>query len=159
MTIATDEVTIRAKIVTRIQTVANVGNVYDNHRFTDDWSQYKSLFGYTVGSDVLLRTWFVSCEAVLPEGFVSSGSFGTSDQVILRYKIRGYFGLDDSASSEESALAIAMAVQDALNDNATFVGIAAYTATLAQLNPFTHVTWGGALCHYAEITQDFYVVA
>ena len=87
----------------------------------------------------------------------SAGTFGTGDQAILRYKIRGYFGLDDSASSEESALAIAILVQDALNDNADFVGTAAYTATLAQLNPFTHATWGGALCHYAEITQDFYV--
>lgn len=152
------ETEIRARLVALVGAVANIGNVYDYFRYTDDWRQAKDTFGATISGSVVLRTWFVSCEAVLPEGQLSAGQFGLGNQTIYRFKIRGYFGLVDAAESEKSALALALAVQSALNDNALFIGIDAYTATLARLDPFGYATWGGALCHYAEITQDFYVM-
>lgn len=151
------ETEIRARIAALVGAVSNVGNVYDYFRYINDWNKFKDEFGYTVDGPLVLRTWFVSCEAVTPQGFVSGGSFGGGLQTAYTYKIRGYFGLNDEAETEKAALAVALAVLDVLNTNSIFTGTDAYTATPAVLDPFSYATWGGVMCHYAEITQIYYV--
>lgn len=151
------ETEIRARIAELVGAVASVGNVFDYFRYVNDWNKFKDEFAVTIGGSLVLRVWFVSCEAVTPQGFVSGGSFGGGLQTAYTYKIRGYFGLSDSDESEKAALAVALAVLDTLNTNSIFTGTDAYTATPATLDPFSYATWGGAMCHYAEITQVYYV--
>lgn len=154
----TTESEFRASIVTRLNTVTSIGRVYDYQRYTNDWKQAVDIFGYTLGGAVVLRVWFVSCEAVLPEGKLATGDFGTGAQTIYRYKVRGYMGVSDASESEKAALALAIAAQSALNNSALLAGTDAYSATLARLDPFAFIPWGGVLCHYAELTQEFYVL-
>ena len=150
------EATVRSTLVTQVGTVTNVGNVYGYHRFCDDWTNFKTLFGYTPSgeSTPVLRTWFVSCEGIPILGQLSGGSFGAGIQTTLDYRVRGYFGVDDSANSEQAGLVLALKVQKALNDNSSLSPTSAYSAGLAQLT-YQYATWGGTLCHFAEISMPF----
>ena len=149
------EATIRAALVTRVQTVTDIGNVYGRHRFCDNWRDFKDLFGFTPTGETtpILRTWFVSCEIVPIAGLFSAGSFGGGIQTTLDYRVRGYLGVVDASNSEQAGLVLAIKVQKALNNNATLAATA-YNASLAQLT-YQYATWGGVLCHFAEISIPF----
>jgi hypothetical protein len=151
----TTESNIRTTTVTRIQTVSNVGNVYGYWRECNDWKQFVNLFGLTIAGETFLRTWFVSCEDIIPEGVRLPAGYATKT---YRFVSRGYFGVIDADATENSAIAIAESVLDALNATTTFVDAnnCPIDPPLARLK-FGYTTWGGALCHLAEITQEFTV--
>lgn len=143
------EAAIRARLNTIVSGVANIGLVYDYERFTNDWSTYLSLFKTTIGAVDLIRGWTIGYSGFgVPP---SPQEFGYRFARYHHWKIRGYLGLDDSAASEKTAGALAEAVCDAIDGDATLNGASYYETTPAVIDVFEQRLFGTVLCHYVEI--------
>ena len=147
------ETTVRAAIKTIVDGVGNEGLVYDYERWQSTWQAYLTLFKTTIDSTDQIRAWTISCASFTQERieFRTEGKAG-----ILRtyqYIIRGYLGLDDSAATEKTAIALAEDVVEALDDADTIRPPTAgfYDAQPAQLRTFELRMFGDVLCHYIEI--------
>lgn len=147
------EPAIRAVIKTAIEGVSSVGNVYDRLRYSDDFTTYLSQF--KVSGTSLVKGWTITCEAVQASGFVSTGARNTGNKLQYQYRIRGYYGFEDSSATETTAFALALSVQAALNA-ANLQGATATTIIvgLASITTFEPRAFGGTLCHYTEIEQN-----
>ena len=139
------EATIRARIKTVLGTVSNIGQVYDYERWAADETTFRSLFTATVLGASVLRAWTISTSRMeqVENDFDSS--------VVRRwtYRIRGYLGLDDSAATEKASVALAVAVCDALDADATLQGF--YETTHSQIPVIEPRIFGGALVNAVEI--------
>jgi hypothetical protein len=145
------EATVRASIKTLIEGVANAGLVYDLEPFASDWDVFISRFKTTISSVDMIRGWTISCEAIPAQGFVATGARNTGNQYLYEYHIRGYQSFDYETETEKAFLAIVLDVMAALNGG--IVSGTVFNADLAQLTSYTPRTFGGVLCHVAEITQ------
>lgn len=151
------EPTIRAAIKTAIQAVSNVGLVYDYQRITTEWDNFLDLFKTTISGSEVIRGWCITMEG-MPVDRETYGLSGSHFERTYNYKVRGYFGVDDSAESEKTALAIAIAVEAALIPPLVSGEPLIY---VPSLDVFEYRIFGGVLCHFAEIGLpiiDDYVV-
>lgn len=144
-----DETTIRAAIKTAVQTVTNVGLVYDYQRLTNNWDDFLDLFKTTISNSDVIRGWCITCEGVVPVERETYGGNTSNYAINYPYKIRGYFGVDDSAESEKAAFAIAELVREALTDHLTSVVL----DNIPSIDVFEPRVFGGALCHFIEISM------
>jgi len=128
------ETSIRQEIYDIVSAVSDVGRVYDYERLANDLSTFIDCFKAPSGD---IRGWTITCAGWTQE----------YNRRVYVYKIRGYFGLYDSAASEKTALAIVDSVARALNASDVFDD-----NEVAQLDVFEPRMFGGTLCHYAELT-------
>lgn len=137
----------RAAIYNAVSGVSNIGKVYDYERFVNDWSRFLDLFKTTIGSTPQIRGWMV--------GYAGAETVREFQCKIRRHRfvVRGFLRLDDSAASEKTAATLAESVTNALDADST-VHAHSFT-TEAQLEIFESRDFGGVLCHYAEITQEY----
>ena len=145
------EATVRASIKTLLDAVSNIGNVYDIEPFADTWDVFLDRFKATISSTDMIRGWTISCEAIGAEGQIASGARSTANVHAYTYRIRGYQGFDYDTSTEKVFLIVVLAVMAALDGG--IVSGAVFNANLAQLPIYEPRTFGGVLCHYAEIEQ------
>lgn len=145
------EATVRASIKTLIESVSNVGLVYNREPLVNTWDQFLVFFKTTISSVDMIRGWTISCEAIPAVGFVASGGRNTGNQYNYEYHIRGYQSFNYNTDTENAFLLIAQAVMAALNSG--IVGGTVFNADLAQLISYTPRLFDGVLCHVAEITQ------
>jgi hypothetical protein len=143
------EVTVRAAIKTAIESVSNIGLVYDRPRFIDDWADFISIFTTTISSSTVIRGWTIRISNINQTGFITTGSRETSLKREYVYVINGYLVFADSESSEITVTALTIAVLDAL-DAATLT-----TSLIAEPAQVTLGTepFGSALVHIVTITQ------
>lgn len=142
------EATIRASIKTAVEGVSNVGVVHDYERWAADWSAFLDLFKTKISGSDVIRGWTITCES-FPQEQYTFGARG-SIQRSYTYKVRGYFGLDDSAASEKTAMVVVEDVVEAFDtdlDSSTQV-----TNFPASLTVFEPRLLGDVLVHYAEVT-------
>ena len=145
------EATVRASIKTLVSGVANAGEVYDLEPFADTWDGFLDRFKTNIGGSFVIRGWSISCEAVARQGQVASGVRNTANVSQYEYRVRGYQSFDYENATEKTFLTLALAVMDALDSGIVSGGI--FNANLAQLTAYEPRTFGGVLCHYAEIQQ------
>lgn len=131
------ESTTRSDIYAIVNVVTGVGMVHDYERWANDWSTFLDRFKTTISGSTLIRGWTITCSAWIQDHAMR----------VYTYKIRGYFGLDDSAASEKIALGIVEAVAKALNTSNKFDNF-----EVCQLDVFEPRLFGSVLCHYAELT-------
>ena len=131
------EATMRALVYGLVAGVSNVGQVHDYERWANDWTTYLDRFKTTISGSDVVRGWTITCAGWTQDHGVRS----------YIYKVRGYFGLDDSAASEKTAIGIVEDVCEALNTSSDFDDVEA-----AELSIFEPRLFGSVLCHYAEIT-------
>lgn len=146
-----NEATIRASIKTAIQTVTNVGVVYDYLRFASNWDDFLDLFKTTISGTDMIRGWHFTCNGLNPsvERETFAGTFDSGEITRdYQYKILGYASLDDSAATEKTFFAIAELVLDALSNRIT-----GGKDNIPTLTTFEPRTFGGVVCHFAEITM------
>lgn len=147
---AATEATIRAAVKTRLEAVIGIGRVHDYERWASDWSKYLDLFKTTIGNTEQIRGWTIACE-----------SFGNKQEAYQLHRknyefvIRGYLGLDDSAATGRTAIALAEDVIEELEqyvklDGALEVGTYA-AGGLPRLAVLQPRMYGSVLCHYIEI--------
>ena len=152
------EATIRAALKTIIDDVADSGIVHDYERFADTWDDFLTLFKTTISGNNVIRGWTITCESIPVTPFYHSGNRETGNDWELRYRFRYYHGLDDANASEKAAIAIVIAVMKALNNASTIeTGTGIITPEkVAQCDVFEPRTYGGVLCHYAEVRQSIF---
>ena len=143
-----NESTIRANIKTAIQTVTNVGVVYDYLRFASIWNDFLDLFKTTISGSDVIRGWHFTCNGLNPA--VERETFGDTGLLTrnYQYKVLGYAGLDDSAATEKTFFAITELVLEALSNH-----IVGGEDNIPTLTTFEPRTFGGVVCHFAEITM------
>ena len=157
------EATTRARIYAVVGAVSNIGLVYDYQRWAVRWEDYLSLFKTTISSTSVIRGWTITCAGWADSEYLA-GSYLQDDgkALVLRrytFKIRGMFGLDDSAATEKTAIGIVEDVVEALDGDEKLHAWDAIAEqyfgeqAAATLDIFEPRLFGGALCHYAEITQ------
>lgn len=146
------EATVRASIKTLVEAVSNVGEVYDHEPFAADWREYVDQFKCNVLGRDQIRAFTISMEATPRERLAVAGARNTHNQARHTYKIRGYCGFNEDCDTENEFLTVVIAVLAKL-DTGIVTGNA-YNAPIAQLDTYVPRTFGGVLCHFAEITQE-----
>lgn len=145
------EATIRDLLYTIIRGVTNAGKVYDYHRYSNELPAFLNFYQTTVNGQQQIRAWTIA-----HEGFESEEPNTCRVVRRHRFKIRGYMSLIDSIASEKVFAALTESVANALDD-ATSIRASSYPDTQpASIDVLEHRLFGGeggALCHYAEITQ------
>lgn len=144
-----DETTIRAAIKTRMEAVSNVGLVYDYQRLTTEWDNFLDLFKTTINGSQVIRGWCITCEGVTLVERETYGGNTSNYAIHYPYKIRGYFGVDDTNASEKTAFALAEAVREALSAHISSVAL----DNIPSLDTFEPRIFGDVLCHFIEISM------
>lgn len=144
------EATARARIKTVMETVSNIGNVYDYDRWAAFWPAQIDIIKATIGGTDVLRFWTIVISET-PETDAAFNDLGFREYV---YKISGAVGLNDADASEKTAVSLAIAIMDALDGDATLHdGQTYYDAALAQLTISEPRQIGTELCNFIEIEQ------
>ena len=151
------EPTIRARIKTVIESVANSGPVHNRERYIPDWEQLKELFSVTIDGVTTLRGWMISLRHVAQviETFQGGGDAETTS-VTYTYRVRGYSSFIDADSSEITFAALVLAVSKAIQVDATLDGYVweRETPAVAAIE-LGEVMFAGVLCHSVEMTLVF----
>ena len=142
------EASIRTAIFNAVNGVSNIGKVYDYERWASEWNDFLDLFKTTIGSTTQIRGWEIGYRGFAPdeEAEVLAGAWVRNHQ----FQIVGYLGLDDSAATEKTMSALAETVADTVEADSTLDGLSYDNIEIALL--FEPRTFGGVLCHYAELT-------
>lgn len=144
------EAAARATIYGIVAGVSKTGQVYDYERWANEWPKFLDLFKTVIVGQPQIRGWTVTCVSMPQRVMEFTGTLLRS----YTFKVRGYLGLDDSAESEKTAIALAEDVVEALDASTTLHdGGTYYNAEPASLDVFELRIFGGHLAHYAEITQ------
>lgn len=146
------EPAIRAAIKAIVESVTNVGAVHDYERWSAEYTAVSDVYWTTINGARTLRGCSISCNQIRPESQILTGDRAAINRINYQYKIRMYFGLQDAAASEKTALALAISVMNALDAGGSLEAIPAFPE-LAQLDIFEARMYTNALVHYAEITQ------
>jgi len=141
------ESTIRAAIASILGAVTNIGKVHDRERWSTDWSKFIAFFKTRISGADQIRGWEIGRRAPISE---------TGDDTRTHtYSIKGYLGVDDGAQSEKTFSALIEDVAAAFRTNKTLNG-AALGHDFIQVETLDTRSFGGVLCHYAELTLTVY---
>jgi hypothetical protein len=150
------EAQIRAGIIALVEGVSDVGVVHDYIRFTANWSDFLDFFKTTIDGQAQIRGWMLTMER-MPNQKMTGGSSALHRR-LYHYRLRGYMGLDDSAETEKTFLAIALAIIQELEQYPLLNGVLS-NGTFEDwpyIEFFEARTFGGAVCHHAEIAFTVY---
>jgi hypothetical protein len=154
---------IRANLKTTVESVSNIGNVYDYLRWTALYDDFLVKVKDTIGGTDLLRLWMITSA-----GFDQAENRGDDIESIAiprthHYRIFGYGQVDDANGSEKTFYTLTEAVVNVLNLNAvTLTNLPTAiieNVSIAQLGTFEHRMFGSVLCHFARIDQDVTEIA
>lgn len=145
---------IRARLKTIVETADTVSAVYDRERWAADWDTFLDRFKITVGEQDYIRGWMVSCLGFTQERLAFPNADGTISKLrTYTFKVRGVFGVDDSASTELTYANLAVTVLEAIDADATLHNQSVYyDCPPVDLTIYDYRMFGGVLCHYTEIT-------
>lgn len=144
--------TILANIKSTVEGVSGIGKVYDYERFAANWGNMLALFK-TTGN--IIHGWTVSRIAT-PRRY---NTIGRDPERAYVFRLRGVYGLDDSAASEKTFQGIINLVADAFDDNMTLngacVSLAPDWGPMAdqaglQVVEIDVRAFGNVLCHHAD---------
>lgn len=145
-----DLATIRAAIVATLQSVPDVGRVYDRERFAKNEKEFRDL--YKAGD--LLLGWHVRRRATRE----SSDALGRWT-VTHEWQVRGFRALDDAGASELAFDGLIEATRDAFRADESLGGVVDTTVlgdgpddpAGLQLLESGPVMFCGVLCHGARL--------
>ena len=141
---------VRAAIKTKIESVANVGFVYDYERYTDNSGKIKELFYH--GTEKRVLAWMIRRTSF------QRREFFTGEVMRLdRWVITGFMGVDDADESGNLFDALVESISQAFVADPTLGGVvdhigdtqnrsAAYGLSADAIDP---VMFAGILCHRA----------
>lgn len=143
------QATARTAVYNAVSSVTNKGVVYDYERWAAEWPAFLALFKTTISGTSQIRGWEVCYRgfaAVTPPK-----TFAGARQRRHRFQVQGYMGLEDGASTEKTFAALAEAVANAIDGDATLHGSTFLETGDAEITTLEPRMFGGTLCHYAEI--------
>lgn len=136
---------VRDQIKTVLEGVSGVGKVHDYERHAKDWSAFFTLF---LDADNKINGWEVSRYAT-PSAAAGRGVFERRHN----FRLRGYYGLSDSAASEKTFQDLVEAVVTALQADQRLGGTT-WKSGPVQVAAVEPRIFGSVLCHYAELTVE-----
>lgn len=140
---------IRAAIVARIESVAEVGLVHGFERFAKGEKDFRTLYAHA-GQ---IRGWNVR-RVTRAESVPAVGS----STVVNKWRIRGFMSLEDASSSELVFDGLIEALCDAFRADETLGGLIfsmapdGQAASGLQLDDSGPVMFAGVLCHSGSLT-------
>ena len=97
------EAAIRSQIETALNTVADVGQVYDYDRHAVDWGEFLDLFKTKIRTKEQIRGWMIGYRGVpLAERESFRPGSKTGIARTHRFQIMGVMGIDDANESEKT---------------------------------------------------------
>ena len=142
------EFAIRTEIYNILSGVTNIGKVYDYERWAADWNTFINLFKTTISGADQIRGWEIGRRSVTEGG----ETLGTNERKHT-FTIRGYMGISDAAATEKTFNALIEAICAAFRVNPTLNGSADLHQDV-QVEVIEARTFGGVLCHYAEMSLE-----
>lgn len=143
-------VAILAALVALIDSASGVENVYGYQRHVADWKALMDLFKVATGvapnQTFRVHGWTVSRSAVEEEWLTNVECIRTHT-----FKVRGFYGVQDSANTEASFNALLEAIGNTCRADFTASATAEWRDPLS-FQTIDHRIFGGILCHYAEGT-------
>jgi hypothetical protein len=140
------ESTVRTAIYNALDGISNHGMIYDYTRWDADWPTFLGLFKCTIGSTVQIRGWEIGLAEINQEQADYSGAIWRT----YTYHLDGFMGLDDSAATEKTWVALVETLVNALDSNATLEAYLYHPPANAVIDYHGRA---GALVHHARITQ------
>ena len=139
------EATIRTAIYNVVNGVSNVGKVYDYQRFNKELDVFFDLFKTTIAGVDQIRGWMIGYN-----GMDEPYELGTGAVIRpQKFTVYGVIRLNDELVSEKAAAALAEAICDALDADAT---LHAYSNDApAGIREFAYLPFGSVFCHWIEI--------
>ncbi|ATE60167.1 hypothetical protein [Thauera sinica] len=149
--------TVRAAIVARLQSVANIGAVHDYQRYAADLARMKALYVSEIGGKSQVRGWYVSRVSR-----VETAPFIGRRAVTCGWVIRGYMALADADESEITFDNLVESICDTFRADETLGGTVATTSFAGRDNDGPEqvgpqapeigpVMFAGVLCHAARL--------
>jgi len=143
---------IRTRIKTVLDTVTNVGKTHDYLRWAVLQSDFEALFKTTIGSTDQIRG-----TEIAYRGFTQEEPHlgrDANQYRTHRFQLDSYLGFDDSAATEKTFAALAEAICNALDADATLNSV-----SLSLYRNPTQLTiderlFAGILCHHAQIDLE-----
>ena len=135
--------TIRSKIKTKLEAISGIENVYDYHRYCNDWVTYKDLFV----KDSKVNTWEISRDNFVKTSHGGNGYVMDTDNSFI---VRGFYSAYDTLATEKT-------FQDLVEDIIeTFMNDPTLGGTAEQLHypitgTFSLNKLGDVLCHVVDI--------
>lgn len=141
---------VRAAIVTRLQSVADIGVVHPYERYSKDLATLKAFYNYNGA----IRGWFVRRPNTRESGNILDSSVEQ-----IRWRIQGYMAVNDAAASELTFDTLIEAVRDAFAQDQTLGGTVAQCTdpdnpdgeSAIQIDDCGPVMFGGVLCHACRL--------
>ena len=141
---------LTSALVSQVDAVSGVDNVFGYTRFVADWTNYLNLFKRSSSGDI--NGWWVTLAN--PSITTAADVFGANEWT-YHFLITGIMGVKDSANTEATILGQAEAILATLH-NETTLGVSGVTVgdLFPQLRIVEHRSFGSVLAHYCEITLD-----
>ena len=154
------EATIRARLKTVLDGVTDIGRTYDYFRHVTETTERDKRF---LTSSGIFHTWQIQLEDSSPIATVNQSEIANYREAnadaqrfrIYRYRLWGYYAVNDELATEKTMIAITESVIDALDEDTTLHGagdLTYYNTTPAQLAVFGFTEYAGILCHGAQVT-------
>lgn len=148
------QASLRAQIVSVLNTVDDIGLVYDRSRYANTWDKYLDKFKTTIDGTPQIRAWQVTYSAL------------TANQAVLKrqvdrqytFTITGYLRVRDTDAGDlftPSETEFAALTEDVLNalDSDPVLHSAPNHLGYAGVTNFGYAQFGGVVCHIVEIDQ------
>lgn len=141
---------ILSALVALVDGATGVENVYAYQRHVGDWKAMIDLFKVTTGTSPNTTTrvhgWSISRSSVTEDWLTN-----VEVERVHEFKVRGIYGVQDSANSEDAFNRLVEAVANALRADFTCTATAEWHEP-AQFPIIDYRVFGGILCHYCEGT-------
>ncbi len=141
---------ILAAIKTELESVSNIGKVYDYERWAVNVEDIRTMFKDSTSG--ALKAWTITRTAT-PENEVSSGGH----ERIYTFTIRGYMALDDSAATEKTFQGLVESICNSFRLERTLGNVCLFNKPV-QVQRVEGVIFCGALCHHAELTINVHEI-
>jgi len=143
--------THRARIKVVLDSVTDKGKTHDYKRWASTWGDFLDLFKTTIDSTVQIRGWEITFQG-FTQTETSIGRTGNNIVRVYTWRLDGYLGLDDSATTDKTLADLAEDVVEALDGDAVLnersITLYREPANLAM----DMRIFGSVLCNHAEIT-------
>lgn len=135
--------TLRTQLKNILSGITGVGKVHDYERFSADTAKFLSFFKDATSGKIF--GWEITREGVKHERITQKIKATHS------FVVKGYYGLKDDAATEKTFNAVVSLIGQAFIDT-KIPGSQGHS--LPQVSNIGARSFGGVLCHYAEIRLD-----
>ena len=138
-------------ILTILQAVSGLANVFKRSRWTNKPDIFKKLFGEDVGRNKRVNTWMVGRETVREAGALEQWRYISAHLFV----IRGYLSFKDEDATELEFNAMIDKIRKGLRANQTIWDSCSETVEeVVQVRHIGYEFFGEVFCHYCELVLE-----